>query len=229
MSVRRKDLFKLLLTAGFTGSLLLASAGCAIPALIGGMAESYKKTSTHEVKAETDVLQGKTFAVLVSADRSIEEIAPGLTATMVSRISQALANPGNDAGTIGVVPPAMVLQYMYDHPGWRAKSMQDLAKELGGVQRLVFIEVTEFRTSEPGNKYLYDGVAAGSVSVVEADSDLADFYAFEKSILVKYPDEQGRRPDEIPDAAVRTELMRRFVDRATWPFFSHQEPYYPKY
>lgn len=218
----------------FLGGLSVACAfsvlgGCAIPALIGGMAESYKKTSTHEVKPETNVLDGKSFAVLVTADRSIEETAPGLSATLVARITQALASPNNDAGTTGVVPPSMVIQYMYDHPGWRAKSMEDLAKDLGGVQRLVFVEVSEFRTSEPGNKYLYDGVAAGSVAVVEADSNLADYYTFERTVLVKYPDQQGHRTEEIPVAAVRTELMRRFVDRVVWPFITHQEPYYPKY
>ncbi|MBL8875087.1 MAG: hypothetical protein JNM86_04745 [Phycisphaerae bacterium] len=203
--------------------------GCAIPALIGGMTESYRKTSTKEVKPETDVLEGKSFAVLVTADRSIEEMAPGISATLVARITQVLADPAHDAGTTGVVPPAMVIQYMYDHPGWRAKSMEDLAKDLGGVQRLVFVEISEFRTNEPGNKYIYDGVAAGSVAVVEADSKLSDYYSFERTILVKYPDEQGRRPEEIPEAAVRTELMRRFVDRVVWPFITHQEPYYPKY
>jgi hypothetical protein len=218
----------LVLGLALAGGTLLQS-GCAIPALIGGMTESYRRTSTKEVKAETDVLEGKSFAVLVTADRSIEEAAPGISATLVSRITQILADPKNDAGTTGVVPPSMVIQYMYDHPGWRAKSMEDLAKELGGVQRLVFVEVSEFRTTEPGNKYIYDGVAAGSVAVVEADSKLADYYSFERTILVKYPDEQGRRPEEIPEAAVRTELMRRFVDRVVWPFMTHQEPYYPKY
>lgn len=217
---------------GIACALLLGGAtmtGCAIPALIGGMAESYRKTSTKEVKPETDVLEGKSFAVLVTADRAIEEVAPGISATLVARITQVLADPRNDAGTTGVVPPAMVIQYMYDHPGWRAKSMEDLASDLGGVQRLVFVEVAEFRTNEPGNKYIYDGVAAGSVAVVEADSKLSDYYSFERTILVKYPDEQGRRPEEIPEAAVRTELMRRFVDRVVWPFITHQEPYYPKY
>ncbi|MBS0186865.1 MAG: hypothetical protein JSS51_02280 [Planctomycetes bacterium] len=209
------------------GSLLLG--GCAIPALIGGMTESYRRSSTKTVKPDTNVLEGKSFAVLVTADRAIEDAAPGITAMLLTRITAILADTRNDAGTTGVVPPPMVIQYMYDHPGWRARSMEDLAKDLGGVQRLVFVELTEFRTTEPGNKYIYDGVAAGSIAVVEADSKLADYYSFERSILVKYPDEQGRRPEEIPEAAVRTELMRRFVDRATWPFITHQEPYYPKY
>jgi intein-encoded DNA endonuclease-like protein len=121
------------------------------------------------------------------------------------------------------------VQYIYDRPGWRAKSTEDLSKELGGAQRVIYVELTEFRTKEPGNQYLYDGVCAGTISVAEADSKLADYYSFEKSILVKFPDETGRRPEEIPETAVRTELIRRFVDRATWPFHTHEEPYYPKY
>lgn len=207
----------------------LSMSGCVIGTIVGGMAESYRRESTKTVKAETDVLQGKSFAVLVSCDRSIEEAAPGISSMLVSRITDRLADSKLDAGTTGVVPPAMVLQFMYDNPGWRAKTNEDLGKALGGVQRLVFVELTEFRTKEPGNEYLYDGVCAGTVSVAETDSKLADYYTFERSILVKYPDERGRRPEEIPETAVRTELVRRFVDRATWPFYTHEEPYYPKY
>lgn len=203
--------------------------GCVLGTIVGGMAESYRRESTKTVKADSDVLVGKSFVVLASADRSIEEAAPGITAMLIARITERLADPKLDAGTTGVVPPAMVVQYMYDHPGWRAKSTEDLSKDLGGAQRIIYVELTEFRTMEPGNQYLYDGVCAGTISVAEADSKLADYYSFEKSILVKFPDETGRRPDEIPENAVRTELIRRFVDRATWPFYTHEEPYYPKY
>jgi hypothetical protein len=215
--------------AGWCALSAVSLSGCVVGTIIGGMAESYRQESTKSVKAETDVLQGKSFAVLVSCDRSIEEAAPGLSAMLVTRITERLADTMNDAGTTGVVPPAMIVQFMYDNPGWRAKSTEDLSKALGGAQRIIFVEITEFRTTEPGNQYLYDGVCAGSLAVAEADSKLADYYTFERSILVKFPDERGRRPDEIPETAVRTELVRRFVDRATWPFYTHEEPYYPKY
>lgn len=218
-----------LLALTLAGGALVCQSGCVIGTVIGGMAESYRRESTKTVKAESDVLQGKSFVVLASADRSIEEAAPGITALLISRITDRLADTKLDAGTTGVVPPSMVVQYIYDNPGWRAKSTEDLAKDLGGVQRVIYVELTEFRTKEPGNQYLYDGVCAGTISIAEADSKLADYYSFEKTILVKFPDETGRRPDEIPETAVRTELIRRFVDRATWPFYTHEEPYYPKY
>lgn len=226
---RRTRLGSSLLMAAWCGVAAVSMNGCVVGTLIGGMAESYRQQSTKTVKAETDVLQGKSFAVLVSCDRSIEEAAPGLSAMLVARISERLADPANDAGTVGVVPPAMIVQFMYDNPGWRAKTTEDLSKALGGVQRIVFVEVTEFRTTEPGNQYLYDGVCAGTIAIAEADSKLSDYYTFERSVLVKFPDERGRRPEEIPETAVRTELVRRFVDRTTWPFYTHEEPYYPKY
>lgn len=227
----RRSLYRCtpLMLAGWCALSAVSLSGCVVGTIIGGMAESYRQESTKSVKAETDVLQGKSFAVLVSCDRSIEEAAPGLSAMLVTRITERLADTMNDAGTTGVVPPAMIVQFMYDNPGWRAKSTEDLSKALGGAQRIIFVEITEFRTTEPGNQYLYDGVCAGSLAVAEADSKLADYYTFERSILVKFPDERGRRPDEIPETAVRTELVRRFVDRATWPFYTHEEPYYPKY
>ena len=218
-----------LLVAAWSVASMMSMSGCVIGTIVGGMAESYRRESTKTVKAETDVLQGKSFAVLVSCDRSIEESAPGLTAMLTSKISDRLADPALDAGTTGVVPSALVIQYTYDNPGWRAKTNEDLGKALGGVQRLVFVELTEFRTKEPGNEYLYDGVCAGTISVAETDSKLADYYTFERSVLVKFPDDRGRRPDEIPETAIRSELLRRFVDRATWPFYTHEEPYYPKY
>lgn len=220
---------RVLLAAALASVAALSMSGCVVGTLIGGMAESYRRESTKTVKAESDVLAGKSFVVLASADRSIEEAAPGITAMVVARITERLADPKLDAGTTGVVPPAMVVQYIYDNPGWRAKTTEDLSKELGGAQRVIYVELTEFRTKEPGNQYIYDGVCAGTISVAEADSKLADYYSFERTILVKFPDESGRRPDEIPESAVRTELIRRFVDRATWPFYTHEEPYYPKY
>lgn len=226
---RLRRCFRALWTLSLAAATTASLSGCAIGALVGGMAESYRRDSTKTVKAESDVLQGKSFVVLASADRSIEEAAPGITAMMIARITERLADPKLDAGTTGVVPPSMVVQFIYDNPGWRAKSTEDLAKALGGAQRVIYVELNEFRTKEPGNQYLYDGVCAGTISVAEADSKLADYYSFERSILVKFPDETGRRPDEIPETAVRTELIRRFVDRATWPFYTHEEPYYPKY
>jgi hypothetical protein len=34
---------------------------------------------------------------------------------------------------------------------------------------------------------------------------------------------------DFPEATVAERLQTRFVDRLVWPFYEHQEPYYPTY
>ena len=104
----------------------------------------------------------------------------------------------------------------------------ELAKELG-VERLIVVEVIEYRLTEPGNQYLWDGVAAGTVGVIEADTSISDEFAFEKSVRVTFPDKQGYGPSDFSRQELTTALALRFLDRVTWPFYNHQEPYYPKY
>jgi hypothetical protein len=89
--------------------------------------------------------------------------------------------------------------------------------------------LVEYRLNEPGNQYLWSGLATGTLDVYEADSPAPDEPAFQKPIRVAFPDKNGLGPNDIPRAGVATELGRRFVDRATWLFFKHEEPYYPKY
>lgn len=202
---------------------LVLSQGCQ---LVGVVAERYKQTSTHEVKAEYTGIKGKTFAVVVSADRSVQASHPGLVDILITRITAMLRE---HAAARGVVPAPQVLRYMYDHPSWPTHSMSQLASDLGGVERLIFIDLSEFRLYDVGNRYEWDGVAAGTVSVVEADSVTPDSFAFERNISVSFPDKKGTGPQDFDDRMMRSSLVQRFSDRAAWLFYDHQEPYYPKY
>jgi hypothetical protein len=196
---------------------------------VGGAIENYRKDSTHEVKSEYRGLEGKTFAVVVAADRYIQSDNPSLVDYLTTKITERLS-----AGTItpfakGYVPATEVLRYLYDNPGWSTKPMTDVARGLGGVDRIVYVELTEYQLREPGNQYEWDGVASGTLAVLEMDSAVPDQYAFQKAITVNFPDGKGFGPEQMSMAAVSTELARRFIDRATWTLYDHQEPYYPKY
>jgi len=197
--------------------------------LVGGMMESYRQSSTRTVEAEYLGLRDKTVAVLVTADPGIDLRAPGIRAELIRRITDRLANPALDTGIRGVVPAADVIEYMANYPGWVAKPMGDTAKELDNVDVILFVELTEARIFDPGNQYLLDGAAGGTVSVLDTTDSIRDNFDFQRVIQVKFPDSGGYGPDKIPPAAVATELTRRFVDRATWLFYPHEEPYYPKY
>lgn len=220
----RKSTFAQFASTAMAATACLSLSGCILAPIV----ENYKRTSTHEVKAQYTKLEDKTFAVVVSAGRGIETEAPGVPDEMLVRISYRLSQP--EVGAAGVLPPRTVVKMLYDRPQWQAMTYQELAKDLlGGVERLVFIELEDFRLTDPGNDYEWNGVAAGRVLVVESDGIDPNQIVFEKYISVKFPDKSGWTPQTMQQNLVVSTLLSRFVDRASWLFYDHQEPYYPEY
>lgn len=187
--------------------------------------ESYRETSTRPVPAEYDGLVDKSFAVFVAADRLIQSNHPQAIARLTTLITQRLIE---HADASGVVPPSVILEYQYNHPNWVAKTYDELADHFG-VERLIYIDLYDFQLHEPGNAYLWSGVAAGTVGVVEADGPLGDEFMFAKTIAVRFPDDAGYGPTDFTAAQITAILEKRFVDRVTWLFYEHEEPYYPDY
>ena len=194
--------------------------GCVVPAIIGGMAESHHRTGSTTYPAEYDRVAGKSFAVVCSASRVIEAEHPGITARITQRVNDRLIQNANPAYAI---PSNDLLTVLYNTPQWPAMTREDLAGLLG-VERLIVIELIDYRLHEPGNQYLWDGAAAGVVSVFESDSGLPNDPIFEKSISIRFPDSSGFTRNDIPEAAVTAELSNRFVNRAAWLFYEHEEP-----
>lgn len=211
------------------GALAALSGGCNVIGIFGGMAESYKKDSTHEIEAKYTGLRGKTVAVVVAADPAIASKYPDLIAVVTARVTERLADVKNDSDVVGVANPIDVLEYTYNHPGWAAKSRVDLGKELGGVQAIVMIEIDDYHLNDPGNSYLWNGVAQGNVGVFDLTSATPSEYAHRTNISVKFPDKAGQGPETFSAAIVDSQLAKRFIDRVSWLFYAHQEPYYPKY
>lgn len=215
-----KRLVLLSLAVAALGAALL-SGGCFIGALAGGMAQSYQENSTRTVEAEYTGLVGKSYAVVVVADRSIEAMYPGVVATLTGRMNERLRD---NAGAQGWIDSTELLAYLYNNPRWVARPRSELAADLG-VDRLVVMDLQEFRLHDVGNQYLWDGVAQGTMAVVESDSPVPDSYAFDVGVTVRFPDKSGTGPLEYTDAVVSSSLIKRLVDRATWLFYKHEEPY----
>jgi hypothetical protein len=212
--------------AGLTALLGLSLSGCSA---IGFAAESYRRNSTYEVKAAYEGLAGKSFAVIVTADRTIQADHPGLIDRLTIRISERLSDPKNIPRAGAFARPEEVLRVLYDRPGWSTMTMAELADAVGGVERLVYIEIYEYRLNEPGNAYEWEGIASGSVSVIETDSSAPEVRVFEQNVSVRFPTIKGVNVEQVAQAAITSELSRRFIDRASWLFYNHQEPYYPEY
>lgn len=207
-------------------TIAMALAGCSA---VGGAIENYRRSTTKTVAAEYAGLEGKSFAVVIVADRTIQAEHPGLVEYLESNITQRLAQPANTPRAGAFAPPDEVMHYLYNNPSWNSRTRVELAKGLGGAQRLVLIEINEFRLHEPGNAYEWDGVASGTVGVFEIDSARPEDYAFQRSVNVKFPDKKGYGPNELAQSAVQSALALRFIDRASWLLYTHEEPYYPEY
>jgi hypothetical protein len=207
---------------GLSGATL---PGCAVGALVGGMMESARRESNRTVEAEYKGLTDETFAVLVAAPAVVQAEYPELVQRVTLQVSAMLAQ---NAGAAGFVPGVRVLEYTFNRPGWVAKPLDEIAKDLG-VSRVVFVDLTEYRLHDKGNSYLWDGAAAATLGIVEADSALSSDFVFQRSVSVKFPDQSGYGQAELPAAAVNTELTRRLCERLAWLLYQHEEPYYPKY
>ncbi len=195
---------------------VLSAGGCQ---MVGGMAASFYKTGSHAVEADYPDLAGKKTAVIVAADRFVQADHPSLTPRLTAGIAARIAAY---AECETVLNPRNVLLFQTDHPRWPVMSHSELAAALG-VDRLVYVDVYDFRLHETGNQYLWDGRVAAVVGVVEADGALPDEFAYQKDIIVGFPDGPGYGPTDFTDAQVMAVLQSRFVDRVSWLFYEHEE------
>ena len=201
----------------------LPLGGC----FIGGIVENARKDGSlkRDVEAEYVGLEGKSVAVVVSCNRTILADFPTVTNEITTRMHMRLNAAGAAASHSN---SDELLAYLYNRPGWQTRPLSELAKELK-VQRLIYIDIQDFRLREPGNTWLWDGEVSGSVNVIEADGPAPDDYAFSRSVRVTFPDDQGQGPAQLSGQVVASELLRRFCERTSWLFFKHEEEYYIKY
>jgi len=200
-----------------------ALGGC-IAGAVGAIGQQIERGKKLDVPAAYDGLEGKTSAVIVNADYATLVEHPAVVKNITANISARIAQYVKDAT---VLPPATVLGWQYRTPQWRAMPYGDIAKELG-VERLVFIDLYEYRLNPTGNSYLWDGVAGGNIGIVEADSLAPDEFVFTTSIVSKFPDKEGVGRESARREDIELGLLTLFIQRTSWLFYRHIEDKYPK-
>jgi hypothetical protein len=198
---------------------LLVLPSCAVVGVIGALAEAAEETGSTTYPAEYEGIDDRSYAVIIAVDRVVEADNPGITTRLTQQIDDRLrANTSASAH----IPSGRLLSTLYADPSWKALPRGELGEKLG-VERLIVLEVIEYRLHEPGNRYTWDGVASGIVEVYEIDSALPDDPMFERTIAVSFPDRMGLLEGDIPEEAVTSELSRRFAERTAWLFYTHTE------
>ena len=211
----------LLLTLLGATSLLLS--GCFVPALAGAIGSNIERYKKIEVLAEYEGLDDQTVAVVIQCEPSTLYEYPQVYGTMAMNISRRLQEnvPG-----IKVLAYQHVMQWQYQTPSWSMLAYGEIAEELG-VERVVLVEVYEFRLHPEGNRYLWDGACAGSVGVIERDGWDPDSFAKTWDIAVKFPDVTGVGRESATESQIQMGVLAKFVDEVSWLFYRHVEDKYP--
>jgi hypothetical protein len=207
--------------------LLLACSmslgGCFIMALGGVMAQNFEYQKLLEVPPQYAGLENQRVAVVVDADLSLlyqhPQLIPTVSGSVAGRLSQ------NVPGAI-VVPPQVVVNWQYRTPRWSAMPFGQIAEALD-VDRVVYIDIYEYRLNPPGNTWLWDGFCAADVGVIERDAIDPDLFAMTFQVQAKFPDIEGLGRESANQAQIATGVLTRFVQEAAWIFYTHQRPKYP--
>ncbi len=210
---------RLLSALSVCAGALLVSGGCNIIGILGPISRAAHEAGSTTYPAEYDGLTGKTFAVVVQADTVLRMNQPNLVSVLTNAATRTLATNVLHAG---YVPGARVLEFQFSTPRWSTWEPLRLADELT-VDRLIVIDLVEYRTHEAGNAQIWDGRAVVRVEVYESEYE-SNEPAFVSEIRVKYPDGTGFSRQEIPGRQVEANLQQRLIDRCCWLMYEHTLP-----
>lgn len=197
--------------------------GCAIGHLAAAMGQNFEYQKQIEVLSKYEGLEGKRIAVLVDAEMSILYEHPDLVGKITSGVT---ARVGRDVPGAQVLRPADIVAWQWRTPQWNAMPYGEMAAALG-VDRVVLIELYEYRLNPPGNRWLWEGICAANVSVIEADGFDPDTFADTFNVAGEFPPIQGVDRDQATAQAIETGVLSEFIKRTAWLFHTHLEPKYP--
>ncbi|MEX0777813.1 MAG: hypothetical protein WD042_19095 [Phycisphaeraceae bacterium] len=200
--------------------LLLAAVlvpGCAVLGLaaygVGG------GTKTLKVDAQYRGLAGRSVAVVVAADEYVLYEFPNAPLAVGQVVSSELVThiPG-----LRVTDPRQVVDFQRANPYWATLPYGALVKRLG-VERIVYVDLSQYSTHEPGNASLWQGVIAGGVSVVEAEAADPNNLAFSHAIRAAFPEGREIGVTGADNQTVEIGVLKTFAKKVAWLFYDHEE------
>jgi len=197
--------------------------GCQAATFIGGAAQNFEYQKQIEVLPKYNGLEGKSFAVIVSADMTTLYENPEMPAQIAAGVTARIER---DVPGARKLDPRYVVDWQYRTPQWTTLPYGEIAEHLN-VDRVVFVEIFEFRLNPPGNRYEWEGVCAATIGIVERDGIDPDMFASTHDVVSRYPTVSGVAREDAPEQAIRYALLSDFVKRTAWLFHTHLEPKYP--
>lgn len=204
-------------------TLLGLVAGCEIFGVASVVGQNIEREKKIEVLAEYNGLRDSTVAVVVLTDMMVMYEHPGVVANICVNLSDRIAR--NVQG-VQVLDPRFVLDWQHQTAGWQSMAYGLICEELG-VERVIWLDLFEFRLHPPGNRWQWDGAASANIGIVETDGFDPDSFgeAFDVSSTFPNVPELGR--ESATASQIQTGLLATFVQKAGWLFYDHIEDKYP--
>ncbi len=217
--MKQKRIFLALLTLTSSAAL----CGCEAALLLGGMSQNYEYSKQIEVEPVYYGLENKTVAVIVQTDQGTLYEHPGLELTLATGISGRIQE--HVAGVI-VTHPVEINNWKFKTREWYSMPYGEIAEKLN-VDRLVFVDVYEYRLNPIGNRYLWDGVCAANVGIIERDGFDPDTFVDSFSVENRFPNISGVGRESAQRSAIEKGLMGPFVMKTAGLFHTHLVPKHP--
>ncbi|MDP6541591.1 MAG: hypothetical protein QGF07_02290, partial [Phycisphaerales bacterium] len=205
-------------------------SGCAIFAFGGAVKQTFEDQMLIEKHPEYD-LDNQKIAIVINADLSVHYQHPGIANLIaegiVARLAKASTEGKQGVKNIRILDPGIVARWQFETPQWAAMPSSDLATTLG-VDRVIYIDLHEYRLTPPGNQWLWEGRCEATVGVIESNSYEQDGFADVYQIAVGFP----RRPSvlsrqEANQSDISRGLLTEFMKQTAWLFYFHEEPKNP--
>lgn len=208
------------------GAVLLLIAlcgGCQAVELVGGALQNNEYQKLVDTPPKYAGLQDHTVAVVVTADMSTMYEFPTLVSDVAGGVSQRLQR---DVPGIKVLGVQHVIKWQYRTPQWSALPYGEIAEQLN-VERVVYVDMLEYRLNPPGNRWMWEGVARATVGVIERGGFDQDSFAETFEVAARYPSVEGLGAESAPRQNIDFGLKYSFIEKTSWLFYQHLEPKYP--
>jgi hypothetical protein len=201
-------------------ALLLAACaaltGCNMLGWVSNVVGGEQTQKTH-VTAEYRGLEGKRVAVIVAADEYRLFEYPNCQLGVSRAVSRQLAA---DIKGIELTDPAKIAAFQSDNAAWITMPNRELLRALD-VDRLVYIELKDYTTHEPGNRHVWRGVISGRVSVAEADAAEPNNFAYANEVYAAFPPDEPVGVLGTDDATIQAGMLGQFATRVSGLFHDY--------
>ncbi len=196
---------------------------CGVFGVLSKAGEAIESEKQVEVLAKYRGLENRTVAIVANADRGILYEYPTVLPQVVSNVAFGIRERVSGAK---VLTPAESMGWCFRTPSWHTMPLGQVAEELG-VDRVVVVNIYEFRLNPPGNRWIWEGMAAANIGIIEADGIDPDAFAEEYSVAVRFPDQKDISRESEPEGKIQFGLTAKFTQTINKLFYDHMTAKYP--